>query len=50
MWKTEYSATTDLPVRAVWEALRDIHTGAVPNGGVTSSRFTARTRWVRNCR
>ncbi|WP_405145647.1 hypothetical protein OG308_19020 [Nocardia salmonicida] len=33
MWKTEYSATTDLPVRAVWEALRDIHTGAVPNGG-----------------
>ncbi|MFI5782460.1 hypothetical protein [Nocardia sp. NPDC051570] len=33
MWKTEYSATTDLPVRAVWNALRDVHTGVVASGG-----------------
>jgi hypothetical protein len=33
MWKTDYSATTDLPVGAVWNALRDIHTGVEASGG-----------------
>ncbi|MBF6066107.1 polyketide cyclase [Nocardia terpenica] len=33
MWKTEYSATTDLSAHAVWNALRDIHTGAAISGG-----------------
>jgi hypothetical protein len=36
MWQTSYSGTTDLPVRAVWEALRKIHTGeAASEGGDT---------------
>jgi hypothetical protein len=27
MWSTEYTAETNVPVEAVWAALRDLHTG-----------------------
>lgn len=33
MWTTEYTAETKHSPRAVWNALRDIHTGAVENSG-----------------
>ena len=33
MWNTEYSAVTDLPVEAVWDALRDVHTGRKASAG-----------------
>jgi hypothetical protein len=33
MWQTSYTSTTDLPVRAVWDALRKIHTGEVVSAG-----------------
>jgi hypothetical protein len=31
MWTAQHSAETDLPVTAVWAALRNLHTGAVPS-------------------
>lgn len=31
MWTAEHSAETDLPATAVWAALRNLHTGAVPS-------------------
>jgi hypothetical protein len=31
MWTTQHSADTDLPADAVWAALRDLHSGAVPS-------------------
>ena len=31
MWTAQHTANTDLPADAVWAALRDLHTGAVPS-------------------
>ncbi len=32
MWSHEFSADTDATPEAVWAVLRDLHTGAVPDG------------------
>jgi hypothetical protein len=37
MWTAQHSAETDLPATAVWAALRNLHTGAVPS--VDGDRF-----------